>query len=204
MPLQHTDGFRKRYPALHRSSGYVILTGSLVLSLTGYWFLLSSNAYTHPNRFHLHDLGGWSPIPWITFELGLWVLAPPYYLTLYKTAAAARDRDFVRHRKWAVLHTMVASVITFERVALVLSYVFGWTLALLPREQVHAFFDVAQDLASVAAAELDMFALADMLALGMMLFWMVFEFGRAGYLRGLTDYLSSSFAGTKMPGKKFV
>ncbi|OAQ66341.1 fungal transcriptional regulatory protein [Pochonia chlamydosporia 170] len=192
MPLQHIDSFRNKYPDFHRSSGYIILTGSLILSLSGYWFLLSNNAHSHPDRYHLHDLNGWSPIPWPTFEMALWVLATPYYITLYKTATTARARDFVSHRRWAVLHTMFASIITFERVALTLSYAFGWALALFPKEQVHEFFNVAQDLASMAAAELDMFAFVDVIAFGMMIAWMVYEFGRAGYFGGLTEYLSSS------------
>lgn len=87
---------------------------------------------------------------------------------------------------------MFASIITFERVALTLSYGFGWALALFPKEQVHEFFNVAQDLASMAAAELDMFAFVDVIAFGMMITWMVYEFGRAGYFGGLTEYLSSS------------
>lgn len=192
MPLQHLDSFRKKYPDFHRSSGYIILTGSLLLSLSGYWFLISKNAHTPANLFYLHDLNGWSPIPWPTFELALWVLAVPYYTTLYKTAMTARAKDFVSHRKWAVLHTMFASIISLERLAITILYAFGWTLALFPKEKVHEFFNVAEDLASMAAAELDMFAFGDVIAFGMMLFWAIYEFRSAGYFGGLTEYLGSS------------
>lgn len=192
MPLQHLDSFRNKYPKFHRSAGYIALTLSLLLSLSGYWFLVSKNAYSHPKLFHLHDFNGLSPIPWPTFELALWVLAGPYYLTLYKAATTARARDFVRHRKWAVLHTMFASIISLERVALTASYVFGWALTLLPEEKVHEFFRVGQDMASMAAAELDMFAFADVITVGMVISWIFYEFGRAGYFSGVRDYFSSS------------
>ncbi|KHO10721.1 Fungal transcriptional regulatory protein [Metarhizium robertsii ARSEF 23] len=190
MPLQHNNSFRKKYPKFHRSAGYIIITFSFILSLSGYWFLVSKHAYSHVNRYHLHDLDGLSPIPWPTFELTLWLLAPPYYFTLYKTATTARARDFVQHQKWAVLHTIVSSTISLQRVTMTASYGLGLVLMLVSREQVHEFFKV-QDLASAAAAELDMFALTTATAYVMMVFWLLYQLRCAGYFRGVTNNLFS-------------
>lgn len=190
MPLQHNNSFRKKYPKFHRSAGYIIITFSFILSLSGYWFLVSKHAYSHVNRYHLHDLDGLSPIPWPTFEMTLWLLAPPYYFTLYKTATTARARDFVQHQKWAVLHTIVSSTISLQRVTMTASYGLGLVLMLVSREQVREFFKV-QDLASAAAAELDMFALTTATAYVMMVFWLLYQLRCAGYFRGVTNNLFS-------------
>ncbi|KAK2594182.1 hypothetical protein QQS21_008121 [Conoideocrella luteorostrata] len=193
IPLQHMDSFRKKYPTFHRTAGYLILSGSLVLSLSGLSFLILKHAHSHPNVFHLHDLNGWAaPFKWPTFEIVLYFLAPPYWLTLYKTAVTARAKDFVNHRKWAVLHTIVASVISMERVSMVGSLAFGVTLRMFPKDKVHEFFQVPQTVAAMAAAELDMFAFINIFALGGVMAWMYYEFRRAGFFKGVMDYLSST------------
>ncbi|OAA39016.1 hypothetical protein BBO_06869 [Beauveria brongniartii RCEF 3172] len=181
MPLQHVDSLRKKWPVLHRSAGYVLLSISLLLSITGYWFFISKNAYTHENPFHLHKFKGLPLIAWPTFEVTTWFLAPTYWLTMYKTATTARAKDFVRHRKWAVLHTLSASVISAERLSIVTLNAIGMTMSLLPQKMVHEFFGVGYTIPEIAEAELSVFAFANVLAFIFVLSWLYYEFARAGY-----------------------
>lgn len=192
MPLQHVESLRKRWPALHRTAGYFILSLSLLLSMSGYWFFFSDNAYTHKNVFHMHNFKGLGRISWPTFELTLWVIAPFYWLTIYKAAVTARAKDFVRHRKWAVLHTICASFISVERVTLVSLYGIGYGLSFLPQDRVHEFFGVGHAVEDMVEAELAVFALANVLAHAVILSWLAYEFGRVGYFDGVKRYLSSN------------
>ncbi|KAM3458289.1 hypothetical protein MY3296_000495 [Beauveria thailandica] len=181
MPLQHVDSLRKKWPVLHRSAGYVLLSISLLLSITGYWFFISKHAYSHENPFHLHRFKGLPLIAWPTFEATTWLVAPFYWLTMYKTATTARAKDFVQHRKWAVLHTLSASVITAERLSIVTLNAIGMTLSLLPQKVVHEFFGVGYTIPEIAEAELTVFAFANVLAFIFVLSWLYYEFSRAGY-----------------------
>lgn len=192
MPLQHVDSLRKKWPALHRLSGYVILTISLLLSISGYYFLIYKHAYSHENIFHLHNLNGLSPIPWPTFALSTSLVGPLYWLSMYKTAVTARARDFVRHRKWAVMHTIFASIISTERLGIVIMYAIGFALSTLPQDKVHDFFGVGYTVEEMAEAELSVFAFANAIALTSVISWLSYEFGRAGYFDGVTKYLSST------------
>lgn len=191
MPLQHIDSLRKKWPALHRTAGYFILSLSLLLSITGYWFFFSDNAYTHKDVFHMHHFPGLGAIRWPTFELSLWVLAPFYWLTIYKAAVTARAKDFVRHRKWAVLHTLAASIISVERFAIISLYAVGYALSVLPQDKVHEFFGVGHTLEDMADAELSVFALGNVLAYIVVLSWTAYLCGRAGDFDGVKGYLSS-------------
>ncbi|KAM3431668.1 hypothetical protein MY4824_006978 [Beauveria thailandica] len=181
MPLQHVDSLRKKWPVLHRSAGYVLLSISLLLSITGYWFFISKHAYSHENPFHLHRFKGLPLIAWPTFEATTWLVAPFYWLTMYKTATTARAKDFVQHRKWAVLHTLSASVITAERLSIVTLNAIGMALSLLPQKVVHEFFGVGYTIPEIAEAELTVFAFANVLAFIFVLSWLYYEFSRAGY-----------------------
>ncbi|KAM3508706.1 hypothetical protein MY11210_006625 [Beauveria gryllotalpidicola] len=181
MPLQHVDSLRKKWPVLHRTAGYVLLSLSLLLSITGYWFFISKNAYTHENPFHLHKFKGLPLIAWPTFEVTTWCLAPFYWATMYKTATTARAKDFARHRKWAVLHTLCASVITAERLSIVTLNAIGMAMSILPQNVVHEFFGVGYTIPEMAEAELSVFAFANVLAMIFVLSWLYYEFARAGY-----------------------
>ena len=203
IPLQHVDSLRTRWPAFHKGSGYIILSISLLLSMTGYWFYISKHAYTHTDWFHIHDFNGLSPISWPTFELSTFAFAPVYWLTLYKTAATARSKDFASHRKWAVLHTMAASVISLERVGLVILYTVGYALTLFPRERGHEFFNVADTNDAMAAAELDMFAFANVIGFVLLLTWVFYEFEGVEYLGKLKGTMLSTFS-KEMAAKKVV
>ncbi|KAJ3494770.1 hypothetical protein NLG97_g3866 [Lecanicillium saksenae] len=184
MPLQHVDWLRKKWPALHRSSGYAILSGSLILGLTGTWFISANHAHTHPNLFHLHTINGWAVVGWPTFALTILLITPWYFVTMYKTAVTARKKDFLSHRKWAVLHTMIAYTISLERVGVIVFYAFGWILTFFPKEKVHGFFNNLPDTDSaIAEAELDIFALTNLFGLLMFFTWTAFELGRVGVWR---------------------
>ncbi|KAK3196610.1 hypothetical protein K4F52_000492 [Lecanicillium sp. MT-2017a] len=192
IPFQHVDSLRRKFPAMHRTSGYVILSFSLLLSMTGYWFFLSKNAYSHANWYHLHDLGGFAaPLAWPTFEATTFLLAPFYWATMYKTAVTASAGDYAAHRKWAVLHTMTACFISLERVAIIIMTGAGLVLTLFPEEEVHAFFGVPDTVDAIAAAELDLFAFGNIIALGLAAAWAAYELNRAGQLDGWKRYLSS-------------
>lgn len=182
MPLQHSGRFRGRWPAFHRASGYLILSLSLLLSMTGYWFFFSKNAYSHPNVFHRHNFRPAIPIDWPTFELSTYFLAPFYWATMYKTAVSARGKDFASHRKWAVLHTIFASVISLQRLSVTILYVAGYILTYLPEEKVYDFLQVSRTTDSIAEAELSLFAFSNIMAVVLLLIWVLYELGQAGYL----------------------
>ncbi|KAM3476527.1 hypothetical protein MY8738_006898 [Beauveria namnaoensis] len=201
MPLQHVDSLRKKWPVLHRSAGYVLLSISLLLSITGYWFFISKHAYSHENPFHLHSFKGLPLLAWPTFEVTTWSLAPFYWLTMYKTATTARAKNFVQHRKWAVLHTLSASVITAERLSIVTLNAIGMTMSLLPQKVVHEFFGVGYTIAEIAEAELSAFAFANVLAFLFVVSWLYYEFSRAGYFERKGSVRSSTVMETKS-GKK--
>ena len=158
--------------------------------MTGYWFYISKNAYSHGDWFHLHDLNGWSLIGWPTFEATTFCLAPVYWLTMYKTAATARSKNFDSHRKWAVLHTMAASAISLERIGLVILHTVGYILTLFPSQSVHEFLNLLDTNDALAAAEQDMFAFANVIALMLLLSWVLYEFEGARYLGKLKHYVS--------------
>ncbi|KAL1637569.1 hypothetical protein SLS56_000707 [Neofusicoccum ribis] len=115
MPLQYIDSVRKRWPAFHRSNGYIVLSGSLLLGLGGFWILNRGMSHTYPEFYHVHMVVGGKPIPflmWPTFESSLWFLAPAYFYSLFRTVETARAKEFARHRSWAVFHTIAAYTIT--------------------------------------------------------------------------------------------
>ncbi|GAD99559.1 hypothetical protein PVAR5_8274 [Paecilomyces variotii No. 5] len=180
MPLQHSDRLRRYWPAFHRANGYFVLSGSLLLSITGYLMLFKNMSYSHENLFHIHNLNGVFPIGWPTFGLSLIILGPPYLFSLLQTVRTARAKNFVAHRQWAVFHTISAYAISLERVSLVTTYIVGWVLALFPKEKVHNFFRIENTLAGKAAAEFDIFALCNMLALVLLLAWGTYEYRKTG------------------------
>lgn len=124
LPLQLSDSFRKRNPAVHRFMGYSIATMGIVLGITGILFpirkhLTDTNiTYSHPDFFHLHKLvlGGQTVLVWPTFDLALCVLFPAHMYSLYRTVNAARSRKYLEHRTWAVFHFITASLPSFLRI----------------------------------------------------------------------------------------
>lgn len=201
MPLQHIDSLRKKWPVYHRTAGYVALSMSLILSITGYWFFLSKNAYTHEDMFHAHTFKGF-PISWPTFELSTYLVAPFYWFTMYKTALTARARQFVQHRKWAVLHTICACIISVERLGVILIYTGGWVMSSKwPKQRIHEYFGVGYTMDDIAEAELSAFAFGNVFAYAGVFLWTAYEFGRAGYFGGVKNFLLSTNT-AKLSSKK--
>ncbi|KAF9885413.1 hypothetical protein FE257_012935 [Aspergillus nanangensis] len=194
MPLQHIDDFRQRWPAFHRQNGYIVSCSSLILSLTGYWMIGKKVAHTHVNIFHLHNLSGLLPFGWPTFELSLICWGPVYLYSLLRTVRTARAGNFPMHRRWAVTHTISAYAISLERVSLVLTYVVGWVLALLPKEAVYGILNLEDTMSAKASAELDTFALANVMAFFMAIYWAFYEWRKATSLVAVPGHL-------KAPGK---
>ena len=184
MPFQHIASIRKRYPSVHRGIGYFILAGSLVLSLTGYTLVIRDIAHSHADPWHMHDLNGVSPIPWPTFEATLWALGPVYLLTLFKTATAARRKDFQAHERWAVLHTVSAYVISLERLVVLASYIVGFALAAGVDKEwlLKKLNDLPDTVAAKAEVEMDIFALASVFAFIMAVLWLAYVWAEAGRL----------------------
>ncbi|OAR02971.1 hypothetical protein LLEC1_07106 [Akanthomyces lecanii] len=184
MPLQHSEKLRKKWPVFHRKMGYIILSLSLVLSMTGYVFLVKKHTYSHENIFHMHSIRNF-PIKWPTFDFATWLLGPPYWITLYKTAATARAKNFVQHRKWAVLHTLWAYIISAERLGVLVIYAIGFAVSSFPQDLVHEYLGVGYTNEEMAEAELAVFALANPMAVGFVFSWWAYEFGLVTYLRGV-------------------
>lgn len=182
VPLQHIEIIRKRWPALHRGGGYIVLTGSLVLSMTGYWLNAREQTYTHENLWHLHNLSGLSPIGWPTFALTTWLLGPPYLFTLFRTAQTARNKNFDSHRRWAVAHSICAYAISLERLAVFATLFAGWILALFPKERVYQILNLPDTMEAKASAELDTFALANVVGGVLAIWWFISEWRASGYL----------------------
>lgn len=156
-----------------------------MLSLTGYTLLVRNIAHSHADPWHMYDLNGLSPIPWPTFEATLWALGPAYLLTLFKTAASARRRDFRAHERWAVLHTISAYIISLERLVVLASYLVGFSLAAgMDKEWLLKKLNNLPDtVAAKAEVEMDVFALASVLALFMAGLWLVYVWVEAGRLK---------------------
>ena len=84
-PLQLFTPLRRRYPALHRASGYLFFTSAIFTAIAGLSFIAVNQT-----------IGG--PVMDIAFALyGLCVL-----VCSVQTVRFARARDFVTHREWAL------------------------------------------------------------------------------------------------------
>lgn len=81
-PLQFTPGLRQSRPEVHRWLGRVFLTGCMIAGLLGVY--LGSTLYLPGSRIPLSLLG----TLWFAFAAIAW--------------QAARRRDFVNHRKFAI------------------------------------------------------------------------------------------------------
>ena len=84
-PVQFVRALRHRFGALHRLSGWIFVLSGAILGLSG----LSLLAQVASQRTPLVDIAR-----------GLFGLALLIALTL--AMAAIRDRDFLRHRAWAI------------------------------------------------------------------------------------------------------
>ena len=84
-PLQLLTPLRRRFPALHRASGYLFFTSAIFTAIAGLSFIAVNQT-----------IGG--PVMDIAFALyGLCVL-----VCSVQTVRFARTRDFVTHREWGL------------------------------------------------------------------------------------------------------
>ncbi len=117
MPLQFIAKLRRSYPTIHRISGYTALTCSLVLIASGLAFVPRNMSFgPHPPQSltTLHKMGP-LPIYFGTFDHALVVVSILMLGTLVPTLQYARQRDFARHRQWAIYHAMSGYVIPLQR-----------------------------------------------------------------------------------------
>ncbi|GME27101.1 uncharacterized protein LTHEOB_6714 [Neofusicoccum parvum] len=185
MPLQHIDSVRKRWPAFHRSNGYIVLSGSLLLGLGGFWILNRGMSHTYPEFYHVHMVIGGKPIPflmWPTFESSLWFLAPAYFYSLFRAVETARAKEFARHRSWAVFHTIAAYTITLQRANVVVVNLAGWVVHLLPERIQRDLLKLPVSHEEKAAAELGAFAWTAWYGGVLAFIWIVYEWRAAGLL----------------------
>ncbi|WP_240484579.1 DUF2306 domain-containing protein [Pseudoponticoccus marisrubri] len=95
VPLQLLPVIRRRAPRLHRVSGYLLAGLALVTGIAGLVYIALKGT-----------IGG----PWMSFWFGLYGLL--MILAAVATVRHARNRDFARHRRWA-LRLMVLAVASF-------------------------------------------------------------------------------------------
>ncbi|THC96736.1 hypothetical protein EYZ11_003794 [Aspergillus tanneri] len=191
IPLQHLDSLRKEHMNLHRVNGYIALSVSLIQSLSGMVFLLRDLTYTHENVFHIHALtvrGVWiPPFIWPTFTGGLWIYAPVFLFTLFRTVQMARARKIEQHRKWAVLHSICGYTIAINRVNLSAIVVIGNILSLLPDYVQRQWLKLPTNLPGIVEVEISAFAAAAAYAYVFAGIWAVSEMKRSKTKPGKQD-----------------
>lgn len=129
MLVQHSDAIRRSHPRIHRLSGYVAASMSLVLALSGLAFTLRKRLfgtelmYSHPNPLHLHRLRiqGWTVLAWPTFEATLYFIGPVQLYSLVRLVRAARSKRYLEHQTWSVTYTIAGFTIALQRVGMVLA-----------------------------------------------------------------------------------
>jgi uncharacterized membrane protein len=99
-PLQLWPAFRNRHRALHRWSGRVVAACGLFLGVSGVSFIFLMPARPVSERLFM-----------LAFFTG-------FLFFLVKAVAAARQRDFARHRVWMVRMFVTGLTITSQRILL--------------------------------------------------------------------------------------
>lgn len=97
VPFQLWPSFRNRHRALHRWSGRVLVLSGLFLGLSGAAFVFQMPARPLTERVFM-----------LTFFVA-------FLFCLLKAFAAARRRDFVRHRIWMIRMFLTGLTITTQR-----------------------------------------------------------------------------------------
>ena len=112
-PLQFTPGLRQARPALHRWLGRVFLAGCMIAGLLGVY--LGSTLYLPGSRIPLSLLG----TLWFLFAAIAW--------------QAARRRDFLNHRKFAIRAFALGAAFVWVRL---IDMVQGDLFAFMPTEDL--------------------------------------------------------------------
>lgn len=155
MPIQHVKRFRSFTGArIHRWSGYITLTCSFILSISGLVIPRKGLNFRHPDYFHLHVLRIRSvPVfAWPNFALQTDLLVPMVLLTAYKTLVYARRKKIASHKFWAQLHTYISYAVPLERVWMYVIMLIGMGLPLLP-PSVLAWLEYPLTDADISSAE---------------------------------------------------
>lgn len=175
IPLQHIDSIRRDWKTFHRFNGYLVLLVSLIQTISGVWFLVDKQAYTHENIWHLHYLkikNAWvPPFVWPTFTAGLLVYSPVFLVTLVYTLQTARARQIEQHRRWAVLHSIAGYTIAIDRVNMTAIMAVGHVLEWLPESVKSGWLQLPARLSDIAAVETSAFAGAAFYAYIIAGFW---------------------------------
>jgi hypothetical protein len=182
IPLQHNTALRKRFPAWHRRSGYLIAALSVELGVSGYYMVFRGWTTTHRSFFHIHRLYG-LPLPgfaWPTFDAALVPLGIFFYGSMVMMIATARKRQFESHRQWAVIHSSWGYAIAVERALALVVYIFGWVLHCLPPSLKHGLLHVPEDYEGKLRAELGSLAWTLWMAGIIIIAWTYQEWSRAG------------------------
>jgi hypothetical protein len=156
MPLQYWGTLRKSRPTLHRFTGYIALSCSLILTLSGLAFIPRQLAFSKP-ILAMHYIHGIPVFP--SFNFGaVFFAAPAMLITGLRAIYLARHKRFAEHRRWAVYHGIAGYFISFQRVWMLLVGVFGTILSNAPKLQALLQTDRVMTLRAKSDAELAAFA----------------------------------------------
>jgi hypothetical protein len=156
MPLQYWDSFRKARPTLHRFTGYIAASCSLLLTITGLAFIPAKLSYSAP-IFTIHYMHGYPLFPSFNFSL-VFFAAPAMLITGSRAIYLARNKRFVEHRRWAVYHGISGYVISLQRVWMLIFNAFGVILNNTPELQRYLETDLVRSVAARSDAEMAAFA----------------------------------------------
>lgn len=183
MPIQQSNKIRYQRPRVHRASGYVAATMSLVLALSGLAFTARKRmfgteiAYSHRDWSHLHTLKvkGRTLLVWPTFEASLMFIGPAQLYSLIRLVVAARAKRYLEHQTWSVLYTIFGFTIALQRVAMLGSGFVGIVLNFGVSQAVRDALGVPKAYGAAQwDAELSAFALTTLLAFVGMAGWLAY------------------------------
>lgn len=137
LPLQLNPWVRKKYPGLHRTTGYACIitaqfmtVGYVLIDLRGLMFHEHDFPQFKSNQ-HMSKLGlGWMPHKFLARFLAMW-----FSSTAIAALYFARTRDFPRHQAWVIRHVGSGIWVALQRL-----YV-GYHAATSPATQKAVFAD---------------------------------------------------------------
>lgn len=95
VPLQVLPVVRRRWPRLHRTSGYILASAATLTALAGLVYIAAKGT-----------VGG----PWMSFWFGLYGVL--MLIAAANTVYYAIDKDIARHRRWA-LRLLVLAIASY-------------------------------------------------------------------------------------------
>ncbi len=122
-PLQFIASLRKRYPEVHRWSGWIFLTASAMIGITG---LMMAGENT---------VGGWDE------KSAIFLFGSFFLLALGKALWHAMHREFATHREWMIRGYGVGLAVATIR--LIMAIFFATAVVRGRTPQPHDFFGTA-------------------------------------------------------------